>query len=273
MSDRLHLPDAPRAEFTAGILRAVPVILATAPFGLLLGAVASQKGLSLLEIGLMSTLVFAGSAQFVAVEIWSTPAPWLALGFSALLINLRHVLMGASISPKLGLFPPAIRPFAMYFLVDELWAMAEARAATRPLTPAFYFGMGVVFLIGWNFWSLLGGIIGPVLGNPADIGFDFAFSAIFIVLIVGFWKGPSTGAVLIASAGTAAVVHAHVDGAWYILAGAVAGMLAAALTWRPLKETPETPTGEWSVDMPGPQMEAPPAGGISDTTRTEGRPS
>ncbi len=265
MSNASPGPGDPRAEFTAGILRAVPVILATAPFGLLLGAVASQKGLSLLEIGLMSTLVFAGSAQFVAVEIWSTPAPWLALGFSALLVNLRHVLMGTSISPKLGLFPPAVRPFAMYFLVDELWAMAEARAAAQPLTPAFYFGMGIVFLIGWNFWSLLGGIIGPVLGNPADIGFDFAFSAIFIVLIVGFWKGPSTGAVLIASAGTAALVHAHVDGAWYILAGAIAGMIAAAVTWRPAEETPVTATGEWSVDMPGPHMETPLTDGPGET--------
>ncbi len=58
----------------------------------------------------MSTLVFAGSAQFIAIDLWSTPAPWLALGFSALLINLRHVLTGASITPKLGRFPTALRP-------------------------------------------------------------------------------------------------------------------------------------------------------------------
>ncbi|MEI2383768.1 AzlC family ABC transporter permease [Breoghania sp. JC706] len=251
-------PRAPGAEFTAGIVKATPIILATAPFGLLLGAIAAQKGLSLLEIGLMSTLVFAGSAQFIAIDLWSEPAPWLALGFSALLINLRHVLMGASISPKLGLFPPALKPFAMYFLVDELWALAEARAARAPLTPAFYFGMGLVFIVGWNTWSLLGGVVGPVLGDPAAIGFDFAFTALFIVLIMSFWKGATTGAVLLASAGTAAFVHAHVEGAWYILAGAFAGMIAAALFWRP--DEPETAGAdqpEWSADTPGARLDAP----------------
>ncbi|PTW58786.1 4-azaleucine resistance transporter AzlC [Breoghania corrubedonensis] len=259
MQKHINGPDEPRVEFTAGIIKALPIILATAPFGLLLGAIAAQKGLSLLEIGLMSTLVFAGSAQFVAIDVWSAPAPWLALGFSALLINLRHVLMGASIAPKLGLFPRALKPFAMYFLVDELWALAEARAARAPLTPAFYFGMGLVFIVGWNTWSLLGGVIGPVLGDPAAIGFDFAFTALFIVLIVSFWKGPQTGVVLIASAGTAALVHAHVEGAWYILAGAFAGMIAAAITWRADDgEATNAEQPDWSADTPGPRLEVAP---------------
>ncbi len=121
--------------------------------------------------------------------------------------------------------------------------------------------MGCVFIVGWNSWSLLGGVIGPALDDPVDIGFDFAFSAMFIVLIVGFWKNAATGAVLAASGGTAVFVHAHVSGAWYILAGAFAGMIAAALFWRP--ESPEAPAspsqlqGEWSTDTPGSRLDIP----------------
>lgn len=220
-------------DFRVGFVRGFPIILATAPFGLLLGAIAAQKGLSVLEVSLMSAIVFAGSAQFVAIDIWTSPAPWAALGFSALLINMRHVLMSASIGPRMGSFNPTLRIFGLFFLADEIWALSEAEAARARFTPAFYFGLVTVFYSLWNLWTVLGALIGPVLGNPADIGFDFAFTAVFIALIMSFWKGPATGAVLAASAAVAALTHTHVEGPWYILAGAIAGMIAAALLWRP----------------------------------------
>lgn len=220
------------ADFRAGFLKGFPIILATAPFGLLLGAIAAQKGLSVLEISLMSAIVFAGSAQFVAIDIWSTPAPWLALGFSTLLVNMRHVLMSASIGPKMAGFPRATRPLALFFLADEIWALSEAEAALQRFTAAFYAGLATVFYVTWNLWTVLGALIGPVLGDPADMGFDFAFTAVFIALIINFWKGPATAAVLAASALAAGFTQTHVDGPWYILTGAFAGMSAAALLWR-----------------------------------------
>jgi predicted branched-subunit amino acid permease len=66
------------------------------------------------------------------------------------------------------------------------------------------------------------------MGDPARYGFDFAFTAIFIGLVAGFWKGRSSLAVVAASAVTAIVVERVVPGAWYVLAGALAGMIAAA---------------------------------------------
>ena len=70
----------PLSEFRAGLVAIVPATLAVIPFALIFGAAAAQKGLSPLELGLMSALVFAGGSQFVAVDLWSDPAPWLALG-------------------------------------------------------------------------------------------------------------------------------------------------------------------------------------------------
>ena len=78
-----------------------PAMVAAMPFGLLFGALAAGKGLSPLEVFTMSALVFAGGAQFAAVEMWASPTPVLALIFSTLLINSRHVLMSASLA---GLF-------------------------------------------------------------------------------------------------------------------------------------------------------------------------
>ncbi len=221
---------SPIREFLGGVRAIFPLIVAVLPIGLVFGAVSATKGLSALETALMSALVFAGGSQFVAMDIWTHPASWIGVGFAALLVNIRHVLMSASIGTKMQAFPGIRRYVAMLFLADELWAMAEFRAGTTRLTPAWYAGIVAPFYLTWVGSSLAGALLGAFLGDPAVIGLDFAFPAVFIVLVMGFRKGPETGAVLAASGLAAVAVHQFVPGVWYIAAGALAG-LAMAL-WR-----------------------------------------
>jgi 4-azaleucine resistance transporter AzlC len=221
-----------KAEFFAGVRTIAPIIVAAVPIGLVFGAVASSKGLSPLEATLMSALVFAGGSQFVAMDIWTHPASWSALGFAALLVNIRHVLMGASLGGKMQAFSPWQKYIGVMVMADENWAMSEARARKTKLAPAYYAGLAVPFYLNWIVCSLVGALLGAFLGDPAAIGLDFAFPALFIVLVVSFWKGPATGMVLIASAVAAVVVHHYVPGAWHIAAGAAAGLVAALLGGR-----------------------------------------
>jgi 4-azaleucine resistance transporter AzlC len=221
-----------RAEFLDGMKTIAPIIVAAVPIGLVFGAVAASRGLSPLEATLMSALVFAGGAQFVAMDIWTHPASWTALGFAALLVNVRHVLMGASLGRKMGAFKPWQTYLGVLVMADENWAMSEVRAARQSLTPAFYAGLAIPFYLNWVVCSLMGALLGALFGDPAAIGLDFAFPALFIVLVMGFWKGPATGLVLIASAAAAILVHHAVPGAWYIAAGAAAGLVAALLKGR-----------------------------------------
>ncbi|PWR18007.1 AzlC family ABC transporter permease [Zavarzinia compransoris] len=224
-------PDTPTpwTEFRDGLTTVFPAIAAAVPFALLIGALAVDKGLSALESGLMSALVFAGASQFVALDSWSAPAPWLALGLTALVVNLRHGLMSLSLVRHLGLFPRWLRPLALLLMVDESWAFAEARAARHPLTPAFYAGLTVVFYLSWVAATLAGAALGSLLRDPKALGLDFTFIAIFIVLILGFRARPGFAAIVPASAGTAALVDALYPGPWSIMAGALAGVLLAML--------------------------------------------
>ena len=82
------------SEARAGLRDIAPAAVAAIPIGLLFGAVAVGKGMSPTEIGLMSLLVFAGGAQFAAIETWIQPAPVLTLAFATFLINARHVSDG-----------------------------------------------------------------------------------------------------------------------------------------------------------------------------------
>lgn len=221
-----------RREAIDGLRAILPLIVAAVPIGFVFGAVATGNGLSPLETVLMSALVFAGGSQFVAMDLWTHPASWTALGFAALLVNLRHVLMGASLERSLGLFRPWQKLPTLLIMADENWALAEARARTTVLTPAYYLGLALPFYLGWVASSLAGALFGALIGDITVYGLDFAFPAVFIVLLAGFWKGRETGLVLAASGLAALTVHALVPGAWYIAAGALAGLAAAFI---PLK--------------------------------------
>ena len=216
-------------EFRQGVIDIFPVIAAASVIGLLWGTLAASKGLSPLETGLMSASIFAGAAQFVAIELWQDPAPWFFLTVTVLIVNVRHVLMGASLSRHMGNIPSGWRAPLLFMMADENWAFSERRALTQPLTLAYYLGLSLPMVITWTVTSVVGALAGAWLNDPAAYGFDFAFSALFIGILAGFWKGPKTGAVLAASAVVAAIVKLTIPGAWYIVLGGLAGVLVAVL--------------------------------------------
>src|SRR4051794_27338512 len=211
----------------AGLADISAPALAAIPIALLFGAVATSKGLSPAEVALMSATVFAGGAQFAAIEQWVTPAPVAAIAFGTLLINARHILMAASLTPKTASFSPLQRYLGFFAMADENWAMAERRAAGTPLTPAYWFAMTIFFYLNWQVWTTLGALLGPLMGDPTRLGADFAFSALFIGLVAGFWKGRLTAATIVASAVVAALVKVTVGAPWHVPAGAIAGIAAA----------------------------------------------
>jgi len=130
-------------EFRQGVIDIFPVIAAASVIGLLWGTLAASKGLSPLETGLMSASIFAGAAQFVAIELWQDPAPWFFLTMTVLIVNVRHVLMGASLSRHMGNIPSGWRAPLLYMMADENWAFSERRALTQPLTLAYYLGLSL----------------------------------------------------------------------------------------------------------------------------------
>src|SRR3954454_11247535 len=91
-----------RDHFMLGARRCLPLAVIVAAYGLVWGVLARQAGLGLGDVALMSGLVFAGSAQFVALDMWTASAAALPVGaivFATLIVNLRLVLMSATLRP------------------------------------------------------------------------------------------------------------------------------------------------------------------------------
>ncbi|MBP5857869.1 AzlC family ABC transporter permease [Marivibrio halodurans] len=229
-------PSSPAAasfasEARRGLIDILPLLLGAVPFAMLCGALAAQKGLSPAELGLMSAAVYAGGAQFIAIEMWASPTPVLAVVATTLLVNARHVLMGAAIAPHLRHLPGPVRALYITILTDESWAVGMRRATRGVgLSPGYVLGMIVPFYLQWPAAGVIGCLFGGLVRDPARIGADFVFTAVFLCLVVGLWRGRHSTAPVLAAAASATLVHLAVPGVWYIFAGALAGTLAGALT-------------------------------------------
>ncbi|MEM6902571.1 MAG: AzlC family ABC transporter permease [Pseudomonadota bacterium] len=223
---------SPCAEFGRGVADMAPLLIGLVPFALVFGALAADRGMSPLEVGLMSALVIAGGSQFVALELWTDPLPLLLLGLSALLVNSRHILMGASVAQQVIGWSATTRYLALFVMVDELWALALRRSRVTTLTPAYWFGLAIVLCPAWVALTVLGAIGGGFLpANAAhDYGLDFALAAVFLALLRDFWQGLWVSlAPWVASALVAVAVHMAVPGPWYVAAGAIAGLIVALI--------------------------------------------
>ncbi len=218
-------------QFREGSLAILPATVAAIPFAILLGGLAADKGLSAFQAGAMSALVFAGSSQFVALASWTMPPLIGAIALATLVVNMRHMFMSASLLRHIRHFPKAARLAALALMADEIWAYAEARVASgQRLTIAYYAGLSVLFYLSWIIWTAVGAVIGHAIADPVAFGFDFAFIAIFIGLIMGFRARSGFVVTIAASAAAALATHLVVAGPWSIVAGALAGVGAAYAT-------------------------------------------
>lgn len=208
-----------------GALQALPVALSVFAYGMVYGLLTREAGLSLLEAVLTSGVVFAGSAQFVALDMWSHPLPVTALVFTTFVVNLRHVLMGASLTPWLAPLPRRHRYPLLFLLTDESWALTYGAVHKGKTDIGYLLGAGILIWGTWMGATVTGRMVGAIIPHPELFGLDFAFTAVFLALLAGLWKGkgdiPAWGVAAI----TALCVHHFVPGKWYIVAGGLAGCL------------------------------------------------
>jgi 4-azaleucine resistance transporter AzlC len=214
-----------------GARRTIPVAIGVFAVGLVFGVLARQAHLTMLESFLMSGLVFAGASQFVALSLWVTvPLPVIAIILTTLVVNLRHLLMGASLRPWFSRLSPLKAYASVFFMVDESWAMSMSDFGAGGCDMAFLPGSGVILFVAWVSSTIIGHTLGSSIQDPAQWGLDFAFTAVFLALLTGMWKGKSDLLPwVVAAIGAVAAAH-WLPGKWYILLGGLAGSITGALT-------------------------------------------
>jgi 4-azaleucine resistance transporter AzlC len=212
-----------------GAKRCLPIEVAGFAIGLVFGVLAGQAGLSAAESVLMSALVFSGATQFVVLGLWAAPLPVAAIVLTTLVVNLRYVLMSATLAPWFSGLSRLKAYGSIFFLADENWALAMGEHAKGRRDAAFLIGGGLAMFASWTVSSLVGRTVGGALEDPARWGLDFAFTAVFLALLAGLWRGRKSDLLpWVVAAAVAVAAHLILPGQWYVLLGGLAGSLAGA---------------------------------------------
>jgi predicted branched-subunit amino acid permease len=213
-----------------GVRRSLPVLLGMIPFGLVCGVAAHGAGMSLLEITLMSGIVFAGSAQLVALGIWSHPPDLISVTLAAFVVNLRLALMGPVLAPWLDHLKGWRLWGSLFVMVDQNWAMSVGEINNGHRDAGFLLGSGLTFWFMWTATSALGHALGAQIQPQPGHPLFFAALAVFVAMLVQMWRGTLDVVPWLVAATVATGVAQLLPGTfWYIVAGAIAGSIVGGV--------------------------------------------
>ncbi|HYD07264.1 MAG TPA: AzlC family ABC transporter permease, partial [Reyranella sp.] len=207
----------------------LPPALSSAAFGFAFGALAQTIGLSLAETTLMSALVFAGSAQYPALLVWTFPPAILPLALTTLAINARHLLYGAAVRPWMGDLSTGRAYLSLFFLSDSNWLTAMRDWTDGERDRAILLGGGIAMCLCWTGGTVAGHLSGAALGDIGRFGIDVAVPAFFVALLVSAWRGRADILPLLAGAAAALIAERLLPPGWHILVGSMAGASAGML--------------------------------------------
>ncbi|MFL5334694.1 MAG: AzlC family ABC transporter permease [Geminicoccaceae bacterium] len=169
-------------RYGAGVRAAVPLAVVVGIFGISFGVLARQAGMGSVAPLVMSAITFAGSAQFAVVAVLGAGGGVAAACVAAILLNGRYGPIGMSVASALrGSWLK--RLVEAQVVVDESWALAN-RGGGR-FERGVLIGAGVLLYCAWVGGTALGVVSGNLIGDPARLGLDAAFPALFLSLLVG----------------------------------------------------------------------------------------
>lgn len=176
----------PKSYFWHGFKAGVPFLLVVLPFGVLFGVVAMEAGFTALQTMAFSSVVFAGAAQFAALQLMVEDAPFMIVVVTALAVNLRMAMYSASLSVYLGKAPLWQRALIAYVNVDQSYAVSMNRFEDEPGMTlaqriAYFFGAVTPVCPMWIVATALGILVGDAI--PDWMALDFAVPICFLAII------------------------------------------------------------------------------------------
>lgn len=178
-----------RRNFIEGIRAEVPLLIGVFPFGMIYGALALNAGLSKAAAQMMSSILFAGSSQFITAQLVSESAPALVMILTIAVVNLRHMLYSASLAPYLKDLSLKWKVALSYFLTDEAYApsiLYYEKEGLQTQKHWFLLGAGFSLWLNWQVSTAVGIFLGAAI--PESWSLDFALPLTFIAMVVPVLK-------------------------------------------------------------------------------------
>lgn len=230
----------PGALFWQGARDSFPLVIGSLPFGLIFGTLAVGNGLSLAATLGMSIFVFAGSAQFIALGLLAAGATLPVILLTTFVVNLRHFLYAAVLSPRMASLPEWKKALCAFWLTDESFAVMAARMkaeSEESMLSAeelslYYLGSAVFMYSNWQLCTLAGALFGNLMPGVSSWGLEFAMPVAFIGILAPYLKSlPMATAAL--SAGAVSILAYSFPNKLGLLTAAFVGIVAGTLAELP----------------------------------------
>jgi len=221
-----------RSEALSGARDVSPLAVGVALYGAAFGLLAAQAGFDELQVGVMGALVFGGASQIVAVERIAAGAGALAAITAGFALNLRLLLITASIHEVYAERPAWQIALGAHLTSDEGWALMLAKRARGQDAGYWYLvGAGAGLLVTWLVATVGGVVFAAAIPEPKSFGMDMVFTAAFIAIARSLWRGKRDLLPWLVALATVALISATgiLAPSWAIMLGGMAGAAAAVL--------------------------------------------
>lgn len=224
------------------VREALGVVLATSAYGISFGALAVAAGLDVWQTCVLSLLMFTGGSQFAFVGVFAAGgiAALPSAIASAVLLGVRNIAYGMRMSPVIG-GGALRRAAAAHFTIDESTAVAISQDDPRLRRVGFWV-TGIGIFVGWNASTLIGALLGDILGSPKIWGLDAAAAAAFLALLWPRLKRRQAVAVGVAAAFVAAILTPFLMPGLPVLVAAVVAIVVGWFNWLGRDRTSEEVT-------------------------------
>ncbi|WP_416151291.1 AzlC family ABC transporter permease [Salipaludibacillus sp. HK11] len=204
-----------------GLASGIPIALGYMPVALTFGLIAGATGLTVIEALLMSFIVFAGAAQYMALSMIALGSGALEIIIATFIVNFRHLLMSASIHEVAEPSSTRKRFFYSFFLTDEVFAVAST--GSRPIQSNYIIGIGVVAYGSWVGFTGIGYFAGEFLPDLLQESMAVALYALFIALLIPSvkTKGKIVIRLALLGAGFNAIFQIWLSTGWSIMSATI----------------------------------------------------
>ena len=219
-------------DFVDGIRLFVPIGAGYLPLGFACGIVCAEAGMSVMQIFLMSLLVYAGACQYIAGGMIAAGASPLSIIITTFIVNSRHILYTSVLYPYISKWSFLKQSLFAAQITDEVFAMHSSFMSRNNVSTVTAFTLNIFSHSSWVISKTLGGLSASLIPDSSKFGLDFTLYALFIALILPRLVNTAQFAALI-TGGIAATAFALFDMVYIgVVAGAVAGAFAGYYTGR-----------------------------------------
>ena len=215
-------------DFLKGMKSAVGIAIGYITVGVTYGILAKTGGLSFIETVSMSALVYAGSSQFVALNLMAMGVNPGQMVFAIFMVNIRHFLMSTSLSEKLGDHRRFLQALYSFGITDETFAVSSVKQ--EEVTPSFMFGLTFLAYLSWVASSGIGFILGRGIPSLLRQGMSIALYALLIGLLVpSIRKDKSVFLIAALAGGLNSAFRLALSSGWSIVASSLIAAVAGAI--------------------------------------------